>query len=202
MAIKNLIVITLISAVAITGLYFLNKNNNDSENTIIDFLKLNSQGCSCDSLENMVAWAEGRKNCVYKDSLGIPTIGIGFNMNRGNAKSLFSSCNIGEFDKYYTGAKCLVDSQVSCLFNLDIKTSIQGANNCVPFLNQLPKCVQNVLIDMSFNMGPASLCSWPNFLSQLKAGKKSEAAQNMKSSKWCSQVGRRCTRNADLVAGC
>jgi GH24 family phage-related lysozyme (muramidase) len=32
----------------------------------------------------MVAESEGNKSCVYKDSLGIPTIGIGFNLKRGD----------------------------------------------------------------------------------------------------------------------
>jgi len=32
---------------------------------------------------------------------------------------------------------------------------------------------------MSFNMGPAALCGWPNFVSQLASGDYTDAASNM-----------------------
>ena len=54
-------------------------------------------GCDCEGIEKMIADAEGRESCVYKDSLGIKTIGIGFNMERSDGKKVFSACG-ADFD--------------------------------------------------------------------------------------------------------
>ena len=157
--------------------------------------------CSCDSIEDMVAWAEGKKACVYKDSLGIPTIGIGFNLKRSDARSVCSRCGV-DYDAIYSGSKCLSDSQISCLFNYDLSWAQDGARSCVPSYYSHHRCIQNVLVDMTFNMGKTSLCGWPNFVKQLGNKDYQGAATNMKSTKWCGQVGRRCTRNVVLVQSC
>jgi len=44
--------------------------------------------CSCEDVETMIAANEGKRTCVYKDTAGHPTIGIGFNLDRGDAKSI------------------------------------------------------------------------------------------------------------------
>jgi hypothetical protein len=41
--------------------------------------------CFCGDIEDMIAESEGTRECVYNDSLGIPTIGIGFNLRRSDA---------------------------------------------------------------------------------------------------------------------
>ena len=38
----------------------------------------------------MIIDSEGKRPCVYKDSLGIPNIGIGFNLQRSDARSKVS----------------------------------------------------------------------------------------------------------------
>ena len=160
-----------------------------------------SKNCSCDGIEDFVAWAEGKEYCVYKDSLGIPTIGIGFNLQRGDARTLIT--NVGaDFDKILAGTQCLSDSQISKLFSYDLKWADEGAKNCISSYSTHPKCIQEVLTDMTFNMGKSSLCSWHNFQSQLASHDYASASANMKSTKWCGQVGRRCTRDAGLVHDC
>ena len=157
--------------------------------------------CTCDSIQSMVAWAEGKRSCVYKDSLGIPTVGIGFNMRRSDARSIFSKNGIN-YDSVLNGSVCLTEAQITSLFNNDLAWAQSGAKSCVGSFSSQNKCVQNVLIDMTFNMGKSSLCGWPNFVAQLGRKDMAGAAANMKSTKWCGQVGRRCTRNVDLVRSC
>lgn len=42
----------------------------------------------------MVADAEGTRPCVYIDTMGHPTIGIGFNLDRSDARSICSKYGI------------------------------------------------------------------------------------------------------------
>ena len=159
------------------------------------------KNCTCDSIQDMVAWAEGTKNCVYRDSLGIPTIGIGFNLKRSEARSIIS--NVGaNYDSVLAGSQCLTASQITSIFNEDLKWARAGAQSCVPSFGSQKQCVQNVLIDMTFNMGKVALCGWPNFVAQLGRKEMSAAASNMQSTKWCGQVGRRCARNTQIVRDC
>mmetsp|Transcript_25497 Transcript_25497/g.25285 ORF Transcript_25497/g.25285 Transcript_25497/m.25285 type:complete len:189 (-) Transcript_25497:35-601(-) len=157
--------------------------------------------CSCDSIEDMIAWAEGKRSCVYKDSLGIPTIGIGFNLQRGDARKLIT--NVGaNFDQILAGTQCLSDTQISSLFKNDQQWAESGAKDCIGDSSLLGTCVYRVVVDMTYNMGQYSLCSWTNFKSQLRSGNHAAAANNMASTKWCGQVGRRCTRNTNIVKSC
>ena len=88
------------------------------------------------------------------------------------------------------------------MFNNDLQWAKSGAQQCVPSFSTHHSCIQRVLIDMTFNMGKTSLCSWPNFVKQLKSHDYNGAYNNMKSTKWCGQVKSRCTRNAGLVRDC
>ena len=160
-----------------------------------------SFACSCSGIQEMVAESEGRRTCVYTDSLGHPTIGIGFNLDRSDAKSVCGQFGI-DYDSIRSGASCLTDSQIDSLFQNDLTWASAGASNCVPSFGSQPSCIQNVLVDMTFNMGKSSLCSWPNFVKQLGNKDYEGAASNMASSKWCGQVGNRCTRNTGIVKSC
>eukprot|EP00345_Euplotes_harpa_P005079 CAMPEP_0168329442 /NCGR_PEP_ID=MMETSP0213-20121227/7112_1 /TAXON_ID=151035 /ORGANISM="Euplotes harpa, Strain FSP1.4" /LENGTH=69 /DNA_ID=CAMNT_0008332771 /DNA_START=129 /DNA_END=335 /DNA_ORIENTATION=+ len=67
----------------------------------------------------MIAKFEGKRNCVYKDQLGIQSIGIGFNLMRAGAKDLFKKFGI-DYDAVLSGEKCLSDGQIMQLFENDV----------------------------------------------------------------------------------
>ncbi len=56
----------------------------------------------------MVAQAEGKRSCVYIDTMGHPTIGIGFNLDRSDAPSICSKFGI-DYTAIRNGSKCLTD---------------------------------------------------------------------------------------------
>jgi len=56
----------------------------------------------------MIAEAEGEESCVYNDSLGIPTIGIGFNLERSDAPALIAGLGL-DYDSVLDGSTCLDD---------------------------------------------------------------------------------------------
>ena len=156
--------------------------------------------CACPSIQAMVADSEGSRTCMYRDSLNIRTIGIGFNLERGDARATATRCGVN-FDNAFNGG-CITQAQITCLFNNDLQRAQAGARGCVGSFNTLPGCIQNVLVDMTFNMGRNSLCTWPNFVAQLGRRDFRGAADNMQGSRWCGQVGRRCTRNVGIVRSC
>ena len=157
--------------------------------------------CTCPNIEDLVAQAEGKRKCVYKDSLGIPTIGIGFNLKRGDAPKLISSLGL-DYNKVLSGAQCLTDAQISKLFLNDLSWAKQGGANCIPGFTSLPNCVQEVVIDMTFNMGMYSLCSWETLKADLKGKNYRAAASYIKGTLYCKQVGTRCTRNTNILTSC
>ena len=55
----------------------------------------------------------------------------------------------------------------------------------------MPVDKQEVLIDMSYNMGSAKLSSFKKMKSALQSGNYQQAAKEMEDSKWFKQVGRR-----------
>lgn len=75
--------------------------------------------CTCDDIQKMVADAEGSRPCVYIDSVGHPTVGIGFNMDRSDARSVMSKYGIN-YDSVRSGKTCLTQTQITQLFNEDL----------------------------------------------------------------------------------
>ena len=56
------------------------------------------------SLRNLVAKHEGDKLCVYVDTTGHKTIGIGYNLDQNGAKQMIESVG-ANFDDIYSGKK-------------------------------------------------------------------------------------------------
>ena len=157
--------------------------------------------CTCSNLDDFVTWAEGKRGCVYKDPGGIKHIGIGFNLQRAGARDTFLKAGLN-YDSALNGQYCLTDSEMKSLFNNDIQWARDGARNCVPSFDSQPLWVQNVLIDMTYNMGGTSLWKWPKFVQQIGSRLYESAAKNMASTKYWGQVGNRCTRNQEVLRRC
>lgn len=141
------------------------------------------------NLKDMIKRHEGYKNKVYQDTKGIPTIGVGFNLQKPGAKEML--LNVGaDIDKILKGEP-LTDAQIESLLNEDIKTAINDARNFLPNFNDQPPSIQNILIDMAFNMGFSTLNQFNSFKENLLKKDYSAAANNMIRSKWYKQVGNR-----------
>ena len=62
---------------------------------------------------------EGYKPRVYIDTEGHPTVGIGFNLDRSDAKQRLDAVD-ANYDKIRAGSVTLTDYQIRTLFNYDI----------------------------------------------------------------------------------
>ena len=156
-------------------------------------------GCDATSL---IAAHEGKKACVYTDTRGHPTVGIGFNLDVSGASSDLAACG-ADYDSVRSGAKCLTDSQITCLFKPTLENAESGARSAVSSYDSLCCNVQEVMTDMTFNLGSGGFASFTTFIGLINQKQWSAAAQDGKGTSWCSQVGSRCTDDMNRVAsGC
>jgi lysozyme len=115
---------------------------------------------------------EGLELNVYKDSLGIETIGIGRNLvDRGITKE----------EAYY-----LCNNDIS-IIELELMAEF-------PIVSDLDAVRQRVVIDMAFNIGVPRLTGFKKMWAAIHCGDYEEAALEMMDSKWARQVGRRAER--------
>lgn len=143
---------------------------------------------------------EGRRNRVYKDSLGHPTVGVGFNLDRGNAEATLAAVVPGvNYQSLRAGRVTLTDAQIDALLRHDAAEALASARLHVPNFDALPRQAQLIVVDMSFNLG--SIAGWPDLKAALAAADFAAAAEAMADSKWRSQTGRRATHLIAAMQG-
>jgi lysozyme len=128
-------------------------------------------------LQARLVVSEGKRNKVYKDSLGIETIGVGRNIR-----------DVG-----------LSDDEVMYLLGNDIERVIVDLDKRLPWWRQMSEPRQSVLADMCFNMGINKLCSFINTLKAMESGDYSGAADGMLASLWAKQVHGRAVELARIM---
>lgn len=137
---------------------------------------------------------EGYYKCVYKDPVGIPTVGVGFNLKKFGAKGEIESVG-ADYYAVLNGTQCLNDSQIERLFNKDMDSAVGCASGWLSNWNQLGSGPQSAIADMAFNLGCGQLHEFSSLRSALEDKDYSKAADDMRSSLWCRQVGSRCDRD-------
>jgi len=147
----------------------------------------------------MIERHEGRHNKVYKDSLGIPTIGIGYNLRNSTAKEDLSQVGANLND--VLRGKELTNKQVNGLFKMSLDQSLKDAKTYYPSFDRLPETAKGILVDMSFNLGLSRLSKFKDLKRALDAGNYDKAADAMVDSKWYRQVKSRGVRLVNMMRG-
>lgn len=143
---------------------------------------------------------EGVRTAMYKDTLGIPTIGVGFNLNRPDAAALLAS--VGASRAEVMTGKPLTTAQVDALLAKDLAACEKDLKSLFTDYASFPEAAQAVLMDLRFNLGAAGLRKWPKTLASFKAHDWAAAADNIESNKlWRSQVGARSAEDVALLRG-
>jgi len=120
---------------------------------------------------------EGVKNKVYKDHLGIETIGVGRNLvDRG-----------------------LSDEEVDYLLGNDITIVENELDNGLSWWRDLDEVRQRALADLAFNMGIPRLHGFVKMLDGLQRRDYHAAADELLDSKYAKQVGARSERVATMI---
>ena len=152
-------------------------------------------GLSGVDISKMIERHEGKRNYVYIDTKGHPTIGIGFNLDRADAKEKLD--NLGININNILNGQPLTDEQIYILFKDDLEQAIINAYKFLPDLDTHPSNIQIILTDMAFNMGLSKLSGFEDFKKALLNRNYSLAADEMIDSKWYNQVG---NRSKELVS--
>lgn len=141
----------------------------------------------------MLKLHEGVRQIAYRDSLGLLTIGIGHLIVPTKDAELPQNLRDGIAKRRLTAA------EVEELFLIDL---VEHENTLIafyPWVKDLDDVRYAVLVDMAFNMGPAFLAGWPNFVRQLQNGDFAGAAKNMGATRWAKQVKGRAERLATMM---
>lgn len=124
---------------------------------------------------------EGCEPCVYPDSLGYATIGVGRLV-----------------DKRKPGAGLRPD-EISYLLQNDIDDRINALMRALPWFQNLDDTRQGVLLNMAFQLGTDGLLAFKNTLDAVHGARYDEAAADMLASKWAQQTPARAKRLADQM---
>lgn len=110
---------------------------------------------------------EGRRNRIYKDSLGIWSIGVGRNLQNNGLR----------------------DSEIDFMLKNDLEEALDLVNKAYPYFFKLDNTRQNAMIELMFNLGPIKLSGFKLMHHALGIGDYKEAARELKDSKWYTDVG-------------
>ena len=140
-----------------------------------------------EQLRDEIKRDEGCVYSVYLDHLNLPTTGIGH--------------LVTEWDEEYgkpVGTEVSED-RVNELFAKDIEVTIDECKLLYNNFDDMPEELQHILANMMFNMGRPRLSRFHKMKNAVDEKNYSEAAVQMKDSRWYNQVTKRAERLIDRM---
>lgn len=123
------------------------------------------------AFEEHLIWAEGERLDLYKDSVGIYTIGVGHNIQeKGISKAVSRQMLKEDMDE------------------------VLGDCRGLAYWNNLDPARQLIVADMVFNLGLSRFLKFKRLNGALEINDFVLAAREMKDSQWYLQVGRRAVK--------
>lgn len=135
------------------------------------------------SLRDMIKKNEGLRLIPYYCNSGVLTVGYGHNLAANPLPA--------EMQRYFGLNGRITITMAEDLLKSDILKATQGAVRLYPDFHTFSMKRKHALIDMCFNLGYTRLSKFVRTNNLINAGKWIEAAENLKSTKWYSQVGNR-----------
>ncbi len=143
-----------------------------------------------EALEEQLIRHEGYKTNRYYDTKGIPTIGVGFNLTRPDASNLVQKVG-ADYTKVLDGKQALNDVQIKYILSQDIANAVKDAKKIVKSYDNQPTQVQEIIVNMTFNLGSAGFRKFKKTISAIEARDYETASKEMENSNWYNQVGNR-----------
>ena len=141
---------------------------------------------------------EGMRLDVYKDTLGINTIGIGRNLDdRGITKDELDWMDYPSIEYVYSDG--ITEADAIYLAQNDVQIVEEELVRAHPCVDRLDAVRQRVLVDMAFNMGVPRLGKFKKMWAAIHENNFEEAAKEMLDSRWANQVKSRATKLAHAM---
>ena len=141
---------------------------------------------------------EGMRLDVYKDTLGINTIGIGRNLDdRGITKDELDWMDYPSIEYVYSDG--ITEADAIYLAQNDVQIVEEELVRAHPCVEELDAVRQLVLVDMAFNLGVPRLCKFKKMWAAIEAEDFPTAAKEMLDSRWANQVKSRSTNLAHAM---
>ena len=125
---------------------------------------------------------EGVVYKIYTDHVGYPTFGIGHLITK----------NDPEFEEPV--GTPVSKERVDSVFAIDLKIAEDECCVLYPFWEELPEEVQEILVNMMFNLGRPRLTKFKKMNAALEMGDWKTAAVEGRDSRWYHHVGNRAER--------
>ena len=154
-----------------------------------------------EQLSESVKKHEGFQNKAYRDSLGVLTIGYGFNLERPDAKEILAKVG-AELEPVRSGVQTLTESQCLAILEFCIEESLGYVEKLVPNWNDLPGQCRIVLAEMVFQLGPSKFAKFKQMLAAIARLDYHKAAVEMLDSMWALQCPARAGELARRMRKC
>lgn len=154
--------------------------------------------CLLEASDHFAVRWEGWHEKRYFDSLGVPTVGVGFNLQREDARDRLAGVD-ADYDAVLKGSAELTDAQVIALLHRDLEDSLTSARRLVRTFDLLPYSAQLIIVDMVFNLGATKFALFKRTRAAFEAFDYRTAAAEMRDSKWYTQVGHRSVHHVDAI---
>ena len=130
---------------------------------------------------------EGVRYEIYDDHLGYKTFGIGHLVKATD-------------EEYgWPVGTPVSEKRVNSVFDEDVETYIDESKKVFGNLEDMPQEVQQVLVNMCFNMGAPRLSKFLKFIKAIHDEDWATASVEMLDSRWANQVGDRANRLSDRI---
>ncbi|POZ49896.1 glycoside hydrolase family protein [Methylovulum psychrotolerans] len=145
-----------------------------------------------DKVVNLVKGHEGFRSIVYNDTVGIATIGYGYNLEANPLQ--LSAQKIAQLKAHGIG---MVEASSYLVQMLDIiEHKLSGK---LPWWSKLNLARQAVLLDMAYNLGVDGLLEFKNTLAAVGRSDYVAASKGMLASRWAGQVKDRAKQLANIM---
>lgn len=153
----------------------------------------------------------------YFDSEGVPTIGIGFNLQRTDARVALETAGVpaNEVDAVMNGSEALTQTQIGNLFQYAFKPILSEATDSLSLgtFGRLSDARRFVICDLCYNLGYAGWLSFGetrSIIAQAQEAKDAgddatashlfgQAADHLEASLWYTQTGNRAKRDVAMM---
>lgn len=139
----------------------------------------------------LLRFEEGVRHEPYRDSLGYPTIGVGFRLAGAGAP-------LPDF--------AIGDATVNAWLHelvIDVHNEMSCVDSIVDAMAACNQQRQDILTSMAYQMGASGLEGFQHMLEAITQRNWESAARQMLDSKWAKQTPERANRHADVMrSGC